>query len=495
MTNWFQVDKAGLAKLLERKGKGWVLYELLQNCWDTDATRVEVALSAVPGRPLVKLKVEDDHPDGFHDLSHAWTLFAESSKKTDPGKRGRFNLGEKLVLALCEEATIWSTTGMVTFNAKGRTVKSHQRRERGTVFSATLRMTRDELDRLTTEIERLLPPMPTFVNGTELFVRHHIESFKAMLPTEVADDEGYLRRIHRMTRVTVHEPRPGQPPHLYEMGIPVVELTGGERWDVNIGQKIPLTMERDNVTPTYLQSVRLELAAAVREQLTASDARTEWVRAVTGDARIDPAVMRTALDLTFGERRASYDPSDPEANKQLQNEGYTVVPGGALSAAQWANAKSHGLIEAAGKVRPSGVRYDPNGPPEAIIDPSSYTDGQYLHVQFAKRLFAVLLPAVAQRMSGLRVRIVNEPIARPHLAWYGDGVLTLNLGRLGKAWFEQPPSSQHLELLLHEFAHHAVGDHLTLEFADEVARLAARAVQVALDVGASEDGPFAEFSW
>jgi 3-(3-hydroxy-phenyl)propionate hydroxylase len=31
------------------------------------------------------------------DLTHAFTLFAESAKKGDAEKRGRFNLGEKLV--------------------------------------------------------------------------------------------------------------------------------------------------------------------------------------------------------------------------------------------------------------------------------------------------------------------------------------------------------------------------------------------------------------
>src|SRR6185369_16888948 len=117
---WFTVDKAGLGKILARRGKAFVLYELVQNAWDTAAKNVEVSLTAVPNRPLVEIVVKDDDPDGFKDLSHAFTLFAESEKKGDPTRRGRFNLGEKLVLALCEEARIDSTKGSVIFNAEGR---------------------------------------------------------------------------------------------------------------------------------------------------------------------------------------------------------------------------------------------------------------------------------------------------------------------------------------------------------------------------------------
>ena len=40
---WFDVDKAGLAKLLARKGKEFVLFELVQNAWDED-TRQKVIL-------------------------------------------------------------------------------------------------------------------------------------------------------------------------------------------------------------------------------------------------------------------------------------------------------------------------------------------------------------------------------------------------------------------------------------------------------------------
>src|SRR5580765_1522266 len=91
---WFDVDREGLAKLMERRGKAFVLHELVQNCLDTEATKIEIQVEALPmSRTLTRISVEDDDPEGFKDLRHAFTLFAESLKKGDPEKRGRFNLG------------------------------------------------------------------------------------------------------------------------------------------------------------------------------------------------------------------------------------------------------------------------------------------------------------------------------------------------------------------------------------------------------------------
>ena len=117
--NWFDVDRKGLAKLLERRGKEFLVFELLQNAWDEDVKVVTAELRRVAGAKRGRryvLIVQDDDPEGFTDLAHAYTLFADSAKKVDVHKRGRFNLGEKLVLALCESATIVTTKGTVQFN-------------------------------------------------------------------------------------------------------------------------------------------------------------------------------------------------------------------------------------------------------------------------------------------------------------------------------------------------------------------------------------------
>src|SRR5262249_9225063 len=114
---WFDVDRAGLGKQAEEHGKGRLIGELVQNALDeAGVTQIAVTLARVPGRPLADLTVEDDAPEGFRDLTHAYTLFAESYKRGNPEQRGQFNLGEKMVLAVCESASISTTKGTVTFD-------------------------------------------------------------------------------------------------------------------------------------------------------------------------------------------------------------------------------------------------------------------------------------------------------------------------------------------------------------------------------------------
>lgn len=240
--DWFSVDKEGLSRLLERRGKHVAIFELIQNAWDEQACRVTVTLVPVPHSPYARLTVEDDNPDGFADLSHAFTLFADSGKKVNPQQRGRFNIGEKLVLALCREASISSTKGTVSFEADGTRRRKRIQRECGTVFNGVLRMTRDEYAQTCQAVRTLIPPqgVETTFNGEVLVSRQPVDEFQATLETEIADAEGYLRRTRRRTTVRVYEPLAGEMPSLYELGIPVVETD--DRYHYEVMQKVPLNV-------------------------------------------------------------------------------------------------------------------------------------------------------------------------------------------------------------------------------------------------------------
>jgi hypothetical protein len=78
--SWIDVDLRGLQKILSRRGKEFLVYELVQNAWDERASTVEVTLPR-PVRGRTILTVIDDAPEGFRNLAHAFTLFAESYKK------------------------------------------------------------------------------------------------------------------------------------------------------------------------------------------------------------------------------------------------------------------------------------------------------------------------------------------------------------------------------------------------------------------------------
>jgi hypothetical protein len=215
--------------------------------------------------------VEDDDPEGFKNLSHAYTLFAESEKKSDPTKRGFLNLGEKLVIAACEESEVASTTGTVIFDKDGRR-QTRSKRERGSQFSGLVRMTRAEYEETVTKVRTLIPPekIKTTFNGEVLAYRAPLKVFSAQLPTVIADEEGFMRPTRRKTEVSVYAPRTGESPTLYEMGIPVVETN--DKWHVNISQKVPLNMDRDNVTPAFLREVRTLVLNEMFEHIEGQEA-------------------------------------------------------------------------------------------------------------------------------------------------------------------------------------------------------------------------------
>jgi hypothetical protein len=466
--NWFEVDKQGLAKLLEKKGKSFVLFELIQNAWDTDAGAVHVRLLPIAGSPYVQLSVSDDHPDGFANLAHAFTLFAESEKKGDPSKRGRFNLGEKLVLALCRKATISSTKGTVIFDENGRHRSGHKT-ERGSSFEGEIRMTREEMNDALRQVRSLLPPSDkvTVINGERLPSRHTLSEFFVTLPTEISDAEGVLRRSERSTMVEVHHVGAGETATLYEMGIPVVET--GDKWHVNVMQKVPLNADRDNVTPSYLQKVRVAVLNHMYDRIDKAEATAAWVRDASASLDAIPEVVEHVITQRFGDKRVIADPNDPEGTKLAMSRGYTVIPGGALSGGEWSNVKRFSAALPAGQVTPSPKPYssDPDADTARTIPEDKWTDGMNRAATFARKMFAALIGGE------LRVTMVSE-ITLPWSACYGRGRLDFNVGRLGKAWFEVSNPETITQLLIHEFGHHFSGDHLSSEYHDALCMLGAK---------------------
>jgi len=477
--SWFEVDRKGLAKIVERRGKIALLHELVGNALDADGvTRVEVELIPEEGVPQATIVVRDDAPDGFADLTHAWTLFAESNRKAYPSKRGRFNLGEKLVLALCNEASIISTKGGVLFDHRGRT-STRTKRERGSEFQGIARITRAELAEAEHDLKRVIPPagVTITVNGKVIPARLPICSFEATLPTELADEDGVLRRSSRKTIVRVYEPLPGTVPMLHELGIPVVET--GDKWDLSIEQKCLLNMDRDNVTPAYLRTVRTLVVNALHDRLDPADANTPLVNEALADDDASPETVRAVLDLKYGEKRAIFDPSDLEANMNLVADGYTLIKGGQLTGDQWTNAKRHDQdLRPSGQIRPTKkALFGPDGKDTWVL-PEKWSASMCAVVSYAAKICKELLG------QPIAVAILSD-ITESWSACFGAQGLVFNLGRLGHDFFNQcaeGPSDALNELLIHELGHGMPGgeNHLSSAYHDGLCKLAARLARLAL---------------
>lgn len=469
--SFFEVDSKGLAKIAGRRGKGFVLLEIVQNCLDTKATEIHVEFRPIAGRPAATLIVSDDHPDGFKDLSHAWTLFAESEKKGDPEKRGRFNLGEKLVLSLCEDAEIVTTTGGVRFDKEGRHT-FRKKTDCGSVFSATIRMTRDEYAEACKAVKTVIVPegKRVFFNGETLKLRVCIGSESVVLPTEIADEEGYLRRTTRRTVIRMYEPLSGEPGTLYELGIPVVET--GDKFHYDIQQKVPLTMERDGVPRAYLRAVRAAtLNTLAREIKSVEDASAPWVRDAMSHESIQSRPVQKIMDARFGAARVVFDPSDPEANNIAMSQGMKVIHGASLTAEEWVNVRKYEAALPAGQVTPSPKPFSPDGKPLVFVDPGRYTQDQIDRTAMARRVGAVLL--------GFNP-VVQLTDTKPwkFAATYNrvESLLILNWAKI---WAYR--SEAMISLLIHEYAHHYESNHLAEGFHDACCKLGAKLAVLAAD--------------
>lgn len=477
--DWFDIDRRGLAAIAGRHGVASLVFELYQNAVDEKVTSVKIALPR-PEHRKSRLEVEDDSPEGFQDLTHAWTLFAPSSKRSDPGKRGRFNLGEKLVLASCIRAEVSTTTGTVTFDEDGRKVDRKRRRERGSVFSGEVRMTVAEWEEACLAVRSLLPPAGVEVafNGEALPRREPQLSFETTLPTEIlkVDGEGneVMRRTERKTTVSLVEPAEGERPMLYELGIPVVELPD-DRWHVDVGQKVPLALDRRSVTAGWLRTLRVAVLNAAHPLVKGESAASSWVKDATDDPRCSDDAIKHVITEQYGDKVASYDPRDPESKSRAQSMGWEVLHGSVLSKGQWDNLRRAGAVVPASKVAPTRPESF-EAPVSAEVTPGMEAIARYSR-EVARRILKI----------DLEVDFLDNPDART-VADYGGGgspgkrrTLRYNVGRLGAKFFERGATEEVNRLLIHELAHERGSNHLTHDYHAGLEEVGAGLVRIALE--------------
>jgi len=461
---WFDVDRAGLAKILKRKGVEFAVFELIQNAWDeAGVTRVEVTLE--PARKgVAHLSVQDDAPEGFKDLRHAYTLFAESEKKANAEQRGRFNIGEKLVLSLCEHAVVTTTKGSVVFDENGRH-ETGFKREYGTKFAALIRMSKLEIEQVTREVHKLIPPLgtETVFNGTPLQRRETAHVIEASMPTEIADAEGYLRKATRKTEVRCYKPIDGEVPMIYEMGIPVVEHDCAFHCDVQ--QKVQLTIDRDNVTPWFLKALRTVVFNHTHKELTTEDVNHEWAQTAIESGHAEPEAVQDYMSKRFGELRASYDPTDREANSRAVANGYTIVHGSMLTKDAWNNVRAVEAVIPAGRLFPTS--------------PDSFVPTEFIEPDERLSAIAAYADRLGLLLMGFAPAVRFTTQKSNELATYSQKTITFNVTNLGADWFDLETNRLEIDhLIIHEFGHEYEANHLSEAYNDALTRLAAKAMQL-----------------
>jgi hypothetical protein len=479
-SNWLTVDRKGFAQLIEHRNKGWILCELIQNAWDQDVKKVKVQIESMSGKPSsYRVTVTDDDPNGWSDITHAYTMFAPSAKKSDTQKRGRFNLGEKMVLALADWAQIRTVKSAIRFDQSGMSDLGEQERlERGSEFQAIFQFTETDIIDIEATLRSMICPSdiitvwsivgPHCVAQCVMEQRGCVETFSTPLPTLIEGDGGKMKATVRKTAVALYEPKEGERATIYEMGIPVVELGDDDKWHIDINQKVPLNMDRDNVTPGYLKAVRVAVLNHAHHLLTEGEAKTTWVTAASEDSRCSEGATETVMSKRFGDKRVAYDPSDKEANNIAMAKGYTVVHGGALTKGQWQNLKESGSLKPAGKVTPSS-KVKSGGDKDNTVRFDDWTEDMINTVRLTGLMADALLP-----FTGLRINIVLDKANMRSRAWYGNRAITFNLQSCGHKFFSPENLQGQIDLIIHEFGHEYSSNHLSEEYYHGLTMLGAK---------------------
>src|SRR5205807_1784512 len=145
--------------------------------------------------------------------------------------------------------------------------------------------------------------------------RKVLHEFTTTLPTEIGEVNGICRASKRLTAVRLYRPLQGETPTLYEMGMPVVEIDCV--YHVDVQQKVPLNIERDNVTPAYLKSIYTTIVNERIDQLSEEEVRQPWVstalantKSITKEAAAGIVVKR------FGAVPVREDNKDKPSNRE-----------------------------------------------------------------------------------------------------------------------------------------------------------------------------------
>jgi TPR repeat protein len=477
VVNWFlRAPQQGFAYAQCSLGFGYTidhaLEELISNAQDEKATRIDVRFEHVEGRRY-SISVEDDLPEGFRELADADSLFTPSRKKNHPTKRGRFNFGEKWVIAICDSAKISSMTGTISWE-DNEVRYSRVQQAAGTLFEGHVTSNRREHRQVCQKMLRIISNdgvVMTF-NGRIIEPRKPVVSFEATLPTIIVNEKAELVRTERQTTVNLYEVREREEASLYERGIPVVKT--GDLYHYDVRQKVPPSLSRDNVPASFLKLLRTLTLDQTHNLIPKDKIRATWVREGLEDAK--PETVASVLDKTFGKQRAIADPSDREAEDRLTAEGFTIIPADAFNTATWRNIMATGAAQAAGMIRPTAKsgRTDLNAQVKTSLDANELTPAMKLVEQYA------VLVAKQVVGSDITVAWVND-VDCPFSVRYGPrgssaGAFDFNVARLGHGWFDRPPATtwEIESLLLHEFGRHRASNHLSEAYCDALAEYGAR---------------------
>jgi len=440
----FEVDVEGMKELQGGRDLWRLVKELPVNVFDECArddvvqrpTVCHVTANPIKGRRAVRVTVEDDG-QGFQHLEDAYTLFRSTPKRGQPEVAGRFNMGEKEIMALAYEGRIETTSGTVEFPRSGdRKVSKRRKRAAGTYIALDLPAKVDEIQACVTMLRRLVPPLGLrfTVNGEEIGRPQEIARTQSCLNTVIQTRPGEpLKTGYRTTDIVIYEPA-DEGAWLFELGCPVQRIEAPYSADVR--QKVPMPPERDTVSNYFLQDIYAAVLNATVDLLTVSDTGEDWMKQALEDSDTRSETVQKAARLRFGDKVVLWS-SNPVANEEAIEAGYVVVPPQVLSKAEREGYKRAGFKYSSDEFGVTPVSVDEVKPDEDMLRVAAYARALARHLV---------------GLDGLTVRFYRLPRAK-YVATYRVGLLSFNVATLPRDFFGRITADV-TDLILHELGHH-----------------------------------------
>lgn len=376
---WFEIADDGWARLASSRPLERLVLEAVQNALDAGAANISVELEAD------RVIVEDDAARGIVDPRLVYTLFL-TDKASDPTRRGRMGRGLKELVASGERAIVESAGTCVTFDERGRHVADGDR-ERGTRVEVFRVISEAERESAESALRIAIPPRGVSLRVAGKVVRRPrtVLALPSCELETVIVEGGVERAATRSTMLSVHAPRRGEQPHLFEMGVPIAAWN--VPWHCDVQQRVPLAQGRDLLPDRFVLAVKATLLEAMmHRQLGARDLRADWVQDVLARWPLRSAILDAYCSKVLP--RGSVLGGSVRANDRARQLGAHIVQ---------AQTMSQGTYLALGRVLETADDYVRRRSREFV--------GDDVEPDEAQRRFAESVRWLARRIAGSVVRV------------------------------------------------------------------------------------------
>jgi hypothetical protein len=459
--NWFEVSKDGLKELQAGKPKHFILRELIQNAWDEDIKHCNVFLNY--DKNEAQILVSDDNPEGFKDLADAFTLFKSTAKRSNPEQRGRFNIGEKQAISICERAKITTTKGTIVFDKEGRRRTREQTKE-GSEITLWVKMTREEYDEIFEMLYKYLPPKNIIfkINEITLCYKEPFKIVETSLETEILKEE-IIQKSWRKTQIHVLE-RKSEESWLYELGLPICPIDC--KYSLDIQQKIPLNIDRETVPEKYLNYLFTQVLNETYEDLTEDEVSNVWVRRASENKEIKTEALKKVIEERFGDKVCVANPFDENSIDEAISRGYNVIRGSELSKKEWDNIRENSILSSSTE-----------------LFGGTFVQADYVKPSAQQLKVAKLAIKIAKKFLKTNIKVVFVNTDKANIIAQFEtttNTLMFNLHNLSATFFETPVSKDTLSLIIHELGHIG-GHHIEMSYHELITKLSGELIMTALE--------------